>query len=127
MQREVLTFVLVGAGATVTHVLVAIILEGAFGFAPQLANIGGYLSAVGWSYVGHGRFTFRVDENHAVHLPRFVVVSLVGLALGAGLVEGLNERLGIPFGYTMLFVGGAVASTTFVMSKLWAFARSQQG
>ena len=125
MRRELLTFVLVGVAATLTHIGVAISLEYVFGCQPQLANLGGYLSAVGVSYFGHGRLTFRSADRHAVRFPRFIVVSLVGLALGSALVEVLAVRNEVPFAYVMIIAGVVVASTTFLLSKFWAFAQAQ--
>lgn len=125
MRRELLTFLIVGAAATLTHITVAISLESFFAFQPQLANLCGYLSAVGVSYLGHGRLTFRAANNHAARAPRFVVVSLIGLAVGSGLVEILAVRNQVPFAYVMIIAGAAVASTTFVLSKFWAFAHGQ--
>lgn len=125
MRRELLTFFIVGAAATLTHIGVAIFIESLLGFQPQLANLGGYVSAVGLSYIGHVRLTFRVSKNHALHMPRFVVVSLVGLAIGSGCVDILIVRNDVPFVYAMVIVGLAVSSTTFLLSKSWVFAEDQ--
>lgn len=125
MRREILMFLLVGATATLTHIAVAIPLEGWFGLQPHLANLGGYFSAVGVSYFGHGRLTFRAANNHATRVPKFVIVSLIGLAVGSGLVELLAVRNQMPFPYVMVIAGGAAAATTFLLSKFWAFAQGQ--
>ncbi len=121
MPRTLLTFICVGSAATMAHVIVAITLEALLGAAPQTANLGGYIAAVGLSYLGHGKLTFRVNANHAHHLPRFVTVSLIGLVIGSILVEVLSVRVGVPFWATMLCVAGPVAASTFTLSKFWAF------
>ncbi|MEH6476290.1 MAG: GtrA family protein [Sneathiella sp.] len=125
MRHELITFFIVGAAATLTHIGVAIFIESLLGFQPQLANLGGYVSAVGLSYFGHVRLTFRAAENHALHMPRFVVVSLAGLAIGSGGVDILIVRNDVPFVYAMFFIGIAVASTTFLLSKFWVFTNAQ--
>lgn len=125
MRRELVMFLAVGAATTSTHIAVAIILETLLNLSAQRANFGGYVSAVVLSYFGHGKLTFRGIENHAIHIPRFIVVSLFGLTIGAGLIEILAGRNEMPFVYAMVIAGVAVASTTFLLSKFWAFAHSQ--
>jgi putative flippase GtrA len=127
MRRELLTFLCIGAAATFAHIAIAIALEAWLDFSAQNANFGGYLSAVGLSYVGHATLTFRVHANHSRNLPKFVVVSLVGLSISTTLVAKLAVQYGLNFAYVMLIVGGVVASTTFLLSKFWAFTETELG
>ncbi|NSX56908.1 GtrA family protein [Parasulfitobacter algicola] len=118
-------FLVIGFAATLTHVIIAISLEAWFDFLPQHANFGGYVSAIGLSYFGHGKITFRVVSKHTIHMPKFIFVSVVGLAIGSGLIKVLNEQNNVHFVYTMVIVGISVASTTFLLSKFWVFAQAQ--
>ena len=122
MQRELLTFLLVGATATLAHIVTAILAEAALGLPPQGANLAGYLTAVGLSYAGHAHFTFRVRGNHTTHLPRFLTISLAGLFIGAAVVSYFETRQNVPFAAAMVVVGAVVATATFLLSKFWAFA-----
>ena len=123
MLRELLTFVCVGGAVTLAHIVVAIVIEGSLRTTPQIANLCGYVAAVGLSYFGHGLLTFRVTTNHRRHLPKFIGVSLFGLVVGSLMVDILAVRIGVAFPLTMLCVGGAVALSTFILSKFWAFAQ----
>ncbi|MGL4565081.1 MAG: GtrA family protein, partial [Halioglobus sp.] len=73
LSGQVLRFALVGAAATCTHYIVALI--SALHIHLYGANLLGYLAAVAISYFGHQRYSFRVaaeDVSHQRQLPRFV-------------------------------------------------------
>jgi len=117
----------VGAVATLTHVVVAI-LAAELGVGATFANFLGFCAAFTLSYLGHFHMTFRLggnkDARHPVHILRFLVVSLLGLGLSSGLVLWLTVNQGFPFVITMGVVAIVVASANFVLSSLWAFRPS---
>lgn len=125
MRREVLTFLAVGGAATLTHIVVATVLQTQLSVHPQLANFGGYVSAVSLSYFGHGRLTFQAKQLHASQAPKFIVVSLAGLFIGSALVALLSTKSGVRFEHTMAAVGVTVAVTTFLLSKFWVFSSAK--
>ncbi|MCG6882374.1 MAG: GtrA family protein [Silicimonas sp.] len=122
MIRQLGRFASVGALATLIHVTVALILDGIAGLAPQAANLGGFLAAVSFSYVGHLHFTFGVAPRHAQHGPRFLAVALAAYAASAAMTYAINTALGLPFAVAMLVVAGVVPATTFLALRLWTFA-----
>ena len=122
MIRQLGRFASVGALATLIHVTVALGLEGFAGFAPQAANLGGFLSAVLFSYAGHLQFTFGIAPRHSFHGPRFLAVALAAYLTSAGMTQLIHGTLGLPFAVAMGVVAGVVPMTTFLMLKLWAFA-----
>jgi putative flippase GtrA len=124
LLQQVPLFVIVGAAATLTHVAAALAAREWAGLSPMQANFVGYLCAVGVSYLGNARFTFRRAVLHGPQFVRFVVVSLAGLALTQGLTWLLVERLGWPFWAGLAVVAIAVPALSFVLQRLWAFRRT---
>lgn len=121
LRRQVPLFAIVGAAATLTHVAAALAARELAGLSPLVANFVGYACAVGVSYLGNARFTFRRAVLHGPQFARFVVVSLMGLALTQGLTWLLVEQAGWPFWAGLAVVAVAVPALSFVMQRVWAF------
>lgn len=121
LAHQIPLFAIVGACATLTHVAAALAARELGGLAPLQSNFAGYLMAVWVSYVGNARLTFRRRALDAPQIVRFIVVSLLGLALTQGLTWLLVERLGWPFWLGLGCVAVAVPAMSFVLSRLWAF------
>lgn len=114
-------FGIVGLTATGVHYVVA--LGVSVLVSPYLANLAGYASAVGVSYFGHQRVTFRVDPAevaHRRHLPRFVVTSLSALALSQ-LVLATGRALALPDAPALALAVLTVPPYTFLLSRVWVF------
>lgn len=125
LRHQVPLFAIVGAAATLTHVVAALAARELAGLSPMGANLVGYLAAVGVSYLGNARFTFRRAVLHGPQFARFVVVSLLGLALTQGLTWLLVERLGWSFSAGLAVVAIAVPALSFVLQRLWAFRKAE--
>ena len=122
LSGQVLRFAVVGAAATCTHYLVALLC--AIHVNLYGANLLGYLAAVAISYLGHQRYSFRVsaeDISHKRQLPRFVVGSLGGLALSYLLLALMRDLLGAPNWLSLAVAVGLVPVYTFLFNKLWVF------
>ena len=121
LRRQVPLFAVVGVAATLTHVIAALAARELGDLSPLAANFVGYACAVGVSYLGNARFTFRRAVLHGPQFVRFVVVSLAGLALTQGLTWLLAERAAWPFWMALAVVAVAVPALSFVMQRTWAF------
>jgi putative flippase GtrA len=121
LVQQVPLFAIVGAAATATHIVAALGARELAGLSPLSANFVGYLCAVGLSYLGNARFTFRRAVLHGPQFVRFVVVSLAGLALTQGLTWLLVEQLRWPFWAGLGVVAVAVPALSFVLQRIWAF------
>ncbi|MBP6725306.1 MAG: GtrA family protein [Halioglobus sp.] len=122
LSGQVMRFALVGAAATCTHYIVALI--SAIHIPIYGANLLGYLAAVAISYFGHQRYSFRVaaeDVSHQRQLPRFVAGSLGGLALSYLLLALMRDLVGAPNWLSLAVAVGLVPVYAFVLNKLWVF------
>lgn len=121
LVQQVPLFAVVGIAATLTHVAAALATRALAGVAPLEANLVGYIAAVGVSYLGNARLTFRRPAWRGGQFLRFVVVSLLGLGVTQALTWLLVLRLGWPFWAGLGVVAVATPSFSFALSRAWAF------
>jgi len=120
-------FALIGLVATGVHVAVALTARTALRLDPLIANFIGYACAVGVSYVGNARLTFGRSARDAGQFARFLLISLLGLALNQAIVHLLVDRGHWPFWLALGPVVVLVPLLSFVLLKLWAFAGRELG
>lgn len=118
-MREVSTFAAVGVAATLTHLVVAWLAHG-FGFSPQGANFLGWFVAVGVSFLGHARLTFRVGGPLFPYLPRFLLLSGVAFILSAAIIA-FCEEVGLPFWTGLAMVGLTIPPASYAIQRTAVF------
>jgi putative flippase GtrA len=126
-MRQIAIFIAVGCAAALMHLAVVAVVVEVFGLAPLAANVIGFCVAFLVSFGGHARFTFPIAPNRfAAARMRFLAVALTGFVINqAAYAEALHlfgERYYLPV-LAAVLVG--VAASTFVLSKLWAFAATE--
>lgn len=126
MIRLLGRFASVGVAATLLHVATALAAS-RLGLAPHAANGAGFAAAIGLSYFGHGRYTFRAEVAHMRHGPRFLATAGLGLVLSASITQVVTVWLGAPLALAMGLVAVAVPAATFLLCRLWVFAPPQPG
>ena len=114
-------FALIGVIATGVHVVTALAARTGLQLEPLTANFVGYACAVGFSYVGNARLTFGRPTRNMGQFIRFLVVSLVGLALNQTIIHLLVDIAGWPFWLALGPVVVLVPLLSFVLLKVWAF------
>ena len=117
-----LRFGLVGLSATLVHLTVAWIANQWAGFGAYTANGIGFLMAFAFSYLGHFYWTFARQSQHQRSLARFLVVAGFGYAITNVIVWLVTDILGRPFEWALLGILLVVPPTTWLISRLWAFA-----
>ncbi len=125
MKHQISRFIVVGCAAAAVHLLVVALLVSAGSVAPIWANPMGFIVAFFVSFAGHARWTFPTEpasRGRARH--RFFVIALAGFLLNQSLFASGLQRID-PRAYLILLaaVTVAVAGSTFVLARLWAFAR----
>jgi putative flippase GtrA len=124
-MRQIAIFIAVGCAAAVTHLSVVAAAVELLGLTPLAANVIGFGVAFFVSFGGHARWTFPIaPERFAAARSRFFAVALTGFILNqAAYAEALQlfgPRLYLPILAAVLL---GVAVSTFLLSKLWAFAQ----
>ncbi len=126
-MRQIAIFVAVGCAAAATHLAVVALVHELLGLTPLAANVIGFCVAFLVSFGGHARFTFPIaPERFAAARRRFFAVALAGFALNqsayAVALDVFGQRYYLAV-LSVILVG--VAISTFLLSKLWAFAQPQ--
>ncbi|QSX31181.1 GtrA family protein [Shewanella cyperi] len=114
-------FALVGGGATFIHLLCALLFNEELLLSPFIANLLAFCCAVLFSYTGHYHWTFLSNGRHAVQLPKFLLLAVMGLLLNQLLVFGLNGYLGLPYRLVLLVIVLVMPLLSFVLSRRLVF------
>lgn len=115
-----LWFLVVGAGAALTHAAVfALALPW---MRPELANALGFVIAFGVSFAGHRSLSFRGSRTGLRQsLLRFALTALAGFAVNESLFTLLLRGAGWPSWLALFAAMGVAAGQTFVLGRFWAF------
>jgi putative flippase GtrA len=120
MLERLVRFGMVGALATGVQYLILVALVRWAGLWPPVASALGFLvSAVG-NYLLNYHFTFFSRQPHAPAALKFLILSTVGLALNAALMEHLMD-LGWHYLVAQVFVTAIVFLWNFIGNSLWTF------
>jgi putative flippase GtrA len=124
-QRRILTFIAVGSTAAAVHWCTVVALVQAWGAAPLLANLGGWMVAFVISFSGQYHFTFR-DHGAPIGqaLRRFLPLSLAGFWANELGYAALLRWTPWPYWLDLGLVLVAVAVFTYLLSRRWAFRRN---
>ena len=118
--REIIAFGFVGGLATSTHYLFALIANEWLELPLYLANLIGYLFAVGVSFIGHSKVTFQVDMNHVL-LRRFCLMSIATFGLSEVLLLSLENGLNLQSRIVMLIVVVTIPAISYLLNKFWVY------
>ena len=124
MIWQIARFSLIGAAATLIHLLVGVTLIHA-GWLPLIANAAAFCVAFFVSFAGHFGYTFPPGSNSmSESLLRFLVVALSGFAANEAILAGLLTRHVLSPTTTLIVSTGMVALGTFILCHRWAFVAS---
>jgi putative flippase GtrA len=115
-------FIIAGGIVTALGVGVYALVALVFRWHPQIGNLLAYAVAMATGYVMHSRWSFR-DHGTRTRATgvKFVIVSLISLALNSFWVWLLTEPMALSPAWPivpMLFVTPAV---TFILNRQWVF------
>jgi putative flippase GtrA len=111
-------FLVVGAVATLVHVLFYLATVAILAWSPLTANALGFAAGVQVSYFGHGRWTFRDANGSRL---RFWAVAGLGFVINSLFVQLVTLGLGLSYVWAVPLIAGVTPVLTFTLSKLWAF------
>ena len=121
--RQLLRFGLVGALATLVHMLIGVTLIHS-GWPALAANPVSFVIAFVVSFMGHYGFSFSDQEADIVtSLKRFSIVACGGFIANEALLAVLVWSGGVPQILALVFSTGTAAVGTFFASRNWAFQK----
>jgi putative flippase GtrA len=119
-------FILVGTAAAAVHWGTVVALVALLGWKPLVANVAGWLLAVGLSFLGHHRLSFQ-DHGAALApaFARFFAVSAGGFAINEAAYALLLHWGVLRYDLGLAAVLVAVAGLTYLLSRHWVFRRNR--
>lgn len=124
-RRRLVWFVATGCTAAAVHFASVVLLVEQAGWAPLVANVGGWLIALGVSFAGHLRLSFADQAAPPLRAARrFVAVSALGFAINETAYAVLLHGGGLGYRLALAAVLVGVAFLTWLLSRHWAFRGS---
>ncbi len=115
-------FAAVGIAATLTHILVVVVLMDGFGFrVASAANLIGLVAGSAMSYCGNYFWTFRSSGPHFHRLVRFVAAYGAVFAFNGLIMLAAADIAGVPYLIPLAFIVVATPVLTFVLNRFWVF------
>ena len=123
-RRSLKWFIVVGCVAAGVHWIAVVALVESAAWRPLWANLIGWLLALGFSFSGHHRLTFR---GHGSSVPRsarrFFAVSATGFTINELAYAALLRWSGQRYDLLLALVLVVVAWATWWLSRHWVFLR----
>ena len=120
-MQSLIRFGLSGAAATLTHVIVFVVLVEWFQMRPLFAAVPAFLSALSVSYGLNYRWTFSANGPHRILLPKFLLVSVTGLLLNLLITYLVVDHWQLWYGFALLAIILIIPLSTYLLSKFWVF------
>lgn len=120
LLRQIASFGVVGASATLLHVGMAWLLIERAAVDGFVANACGAAAAFVVSYLGNARITFANQRGLWNGAARYLVVTIISLAMSSAVLV-LTQRSGLPTYTYVLIVVLTVPLASFLLAKFWAF------
>jgi len=120
---QLFRFILTGGFVTALGVGVYAVVALGLRWHPQVGNVLGYLVAMGTGYVLHSNWSFRdhgAERDHRTKM-RFVIVSLISLALNSFWVWLLTEPFHLNPEWPILPMVFVTPAVTFLLNRQWVF------
>jgi putative flippase GtrA len=114
-------FSVVGAVATVVHVVVAMFVISSTDISPTLGSIVGFFAASTFSFIGHFRFTFAVVGRHRHYFLKFAVSSVVSFCLSTTVVWVCTAILKVHYKPTLIGIGLIIPLCSYLINRFWVF------
>jgi putative flippase GtrA len=116
-------FVVVGIAATLTHLLVAVLLIDGLGLpSAAAANALGVIAGSSVSYAGNYFWTFRRGGSHLMRLPKFIVSYMTVFVLSSLAMLLIADLGGIAYLLPLIGVVTVTPVVTFLLNRYWVFA-----
>ena len=122
LAGQVARYGVAGVVATAVYFASVMLLVEPGGLAPVSAAVVATMIVIVTSYVINRAFVFRTSRSHASAFARFVVASLLSIAVNAGLMHLATRVLAWPYLAGAVLTTVVVPPLNFVINYVWAFS-----
>jgi len=124
--RQPIVFGVVGVSLALIYFVMASAGSSGLGLEPALASGCAYMLMIPLAYFAHRIITFRSSAVHKVAFPRFVVTSLMGVALSWAIPYLASRLFAAPHWLAFLAVCVIVPTLSFVTTRAWVFVGARR-
>ena len=118
LARFIIAGGIVTALGVTVYAFVALVLR----WHPQIGNLLAYIAAMATGYVLHSRWSFRDHGTRTRSTgAKFVIVSLLSLAMNSFWVWLLTEPMGLSPAWPILPMLFVTPAMTFILNRQWVF------
>jgi putative flippase GtrA len=121
LTGRVVRYGVAGLVATAIYFGAVVLLVEGVGVAPVPAAVLATMIVIVSSYTINRVFVFDTNRAHRSAFARFVVASLLGIALNAGLMHFATRVLAWPYIAGAVLATAVVPPLNFVVNYFWAF------
>ncbi|WP_409978041.1 GtrA family protein [Pseudomonas sp. C9-3] len=127
LVKQFFRYVIVGGLGTVSHLAVLAVCVEVLNWQPVVASIAGFISALLVSYNLNYHWAFQSRRSHMEGVWRYIVVSLGGLLLNAGMMSALIKYAHVNYFLSQLYVVAVVPVCNFIINRYWTFGVGKRG
>lgn len=114
-------FAVVGLAVTGIHIFVVWLLMDIFSQPPFLANTLAFLTAFGFSYMGHYHWSFKAQPRQGNSFRRFILIAVSAFILNNVLLVYMLEKAYFSEVVSVIISIFIIPLYTFTGSRLWVF------
>ena len=119
VKIKALRFAVIGLGATLVHILVALVCLKVAGVHPMVANGVAFIIANPVSYFANTIWSFERSATPQ-NMARFISASILGLVLSVA-ISGIASAAGLPDVIGLALVIISLPPLTFLTHLLWTY------
>lgn len=119
--KQLFRFGIVGGLATILNSLIFVLLVNWLHFRPLIGNFLAFLVAFLVSYFGHFLWTFKNKSHNRKKLVKFLITSLIGLAINSGFVWIFMHHFHQSAYVTTIPMIFITPLFVFCINKFWVF------
>lgn len=121
MLKKFVRYAIVGVVATVVYLGLVIGLVEVAGVDPIVASGGSFVVILIGSYFANHYWTFGSPRQHVHSLPRYVIVSMLGLGLNVVIMYVVVDVFGWWYLVGQLVVILVIPGSNFLLNLRWSF------
>ncbi len=115
-------YLVAGGLGTLVHLGLMTFCVELMGMTPVAGAVAGFVAAVMVSYGLNHHWTFQSSRSPLQSFWRFLVISIMGLLMNAGMMHSLVHYLGWWYLNAQLSVILIVPATNFLLNRYWSFS-----
>jgi putative flippase GtrA len=121
LAPQFLRYASAGAVGTGVHYTLLIALVQLAHVGAVAASTAGAIAGAIINYALNHRFTFASTRKHRIALPRFALVSVLGIALNGLVLAATLALLEPPYVIAQIVATGAVLAAGYLANRVWTF------